>query len=166
MSWQREGFESVFSCFIDEANVVYANDHWYDRFFARRADKARKQWSEHVRLTYFVVRDAIDHIKSNTDDSFVDDRDTRASIERLLADGADVNEEAVVGPGLGKGWTPLMVASVHGHTEAVRVLLAAGAEINMTNGDGMTALSWARRAGHEEVERVLLEHGGKEGPFE
>ena len=41
------------------------------------------------------------------------------------------------------GYTPLMTASYHGHTEVVRVLLAAGADKDLRNKKGKTALDLA-----------------------
>lgn len=53
------------------------------------------------------------------------------------------------------GTTALMMASLQGHTDLARLLLAAGADPAVRNAKGMTALAFAQRRGHEEVVRLL-----------
>ena len=56
-----------------------------------------------------------------------------------------------------KGWTALMAAAFHGHTEIVTSLLKVkGIEVNATNEDGWTAIMWAARHGHLGVIAALL----------
>ncbi len=55
--------------------------------------------------------------------------------------------------------TPLMLAALGGHTEAVRLLLEAGADVKLRNGDGHTALLLALCGASEEMVRLLLEAG-------
>ena len=52
-----------------------------------------------------------------------------------------------------------MRAAWNGHTEIVRLLLEAGAEVNglKANNNGMTALMRAAEMGHTEIARLLLE---------
>ena len=55
---------------------------------------------------------------------------------------------------------PLLIdASRNGEIEAVRSLLAEGADVNETQGDGMSALHWAAEFGHAEVVDLLLSAG-------
>jgi ankyrin repeat protein len=53
------------------------------------------------------------------------------------------------------GATPLQWASLRGHVEAVRALLAEGADVGALNNDGETALDVARRAKRSDVVEVL-----------
>jgi ankyrin repeat protein len=60
------------------------------------------------------------------------------------------------------GITPLMAAAQAGHTETVRTLLDAGADVNARRGGGAkgrTALIDAAGAGHAEIVRLLLGKG-------
>ncbi len=56
-------------------------------------------------------------------------------------------------------YTPLIVGSAWGRTEAVRLLLNEGADINNTDGDKQTALFLACWNKREEVIRILLKSG-------
>ena len=64
------------------------------------------------------------------------------------------------------GWTALLEAIILGdggprHTECVRLLLAAGADPNLADGQGVTPLTHARRKGHAEMARLLEAAGGR-----
>ena len=56
-------------------------------------------------------------------------------------------------------FTPLLFAARHGDLESVRVLLAAGADIEETAADGYTALLVASHRHHTELATFLLEQG-------
>ena len=72
----------------------------------------------------------------------------------LLEAGADVNYRSPLGA------TPLASAASNGHTEVVRVLLKARAEVNKAgNTDGETPLHLAADRGHTEVMLLLLAAG-------
>jgi hypothetical protein len=68
--------------------------------------------------------------------------------------GADVNTRSE-----SNGYTPLIWASSRGHTEAVRLLLEAGADVDLEANDGQTALMRAADYGHAEVVELLLKSG-------
>ena len=104
-----------------------------------------------------------------------------ARVEQLLKQGADVNSEQK------NGWTVLMDAAKEGHTEIVKVLIVAGADmtkygdtalmfalghtetasalieagadVNAKHEDGFTPLLLAARGGQAEMVRVLIEAG-------
>ena len=57
------------------------------------------------------------------------------------------------------GDTPLHSAAQWGHKDIVKMLLANGAEVNVTNKWGQTPLHYASVFGHEEVIRTLLNAG-------
>ena len=80
--------------------------------------------------------------------------------ERLLSHGADPNAPDDV------GWTPLYLSAFMGQANAVCVLVANGAAVNVLNDAGRTALHEAVRggalellAGQSRVVAVLLENG-------
>lgn len=58
-----------------------------------------------------------------------------------------------------KGYTALMWASYHGHTEIVTILLAHGANVNEKDNEGFTALKWAAYKDQREVCVMLLGRG-------
>jgi ankyrin repeat protein len=64
------------------------------------------------------------------------------------------------------GWTALMEAVVLGdggsrHTEIVRLLVAAGADIDIPDRDGVTALAHARQRGYSAIVSILETAGAK-----
>ena len=59
-------------------------------------------------------------------------------------------------PKLAGDWSALMVASYTGYTEAVEVLLKAGADKEAVNSmDNKTASDYALEQGHEEIVKLL-----------
>ena len=64
------------------------------------------------------------------------------------------------------GWTALLEAIILGdggprHTECVRLLLAAGANPNLADGQGVTPLAHARRRGQVQIGRLLVDAGAR-----
>jgi ankyrin repeat protein len=93
-----------------------------------------------------------------------------ATVERLIAEGADVNEKSPVLANGNDGQTPLLVACFLGHAAIARALVAAGANPRINDYLlGATPAHKAAYAGRPELLRALREHGGSEinaqGPF-
>jgi ankyrin repeat protein len=82
----------------------------------------------------------------------VDKGDTQ-SVERLLAEGADVNARNRAGDPL------LAVAIRKGHLDIVRMLLDRGADVNVSGDLGVTPLMFAASSGNLELTRELLRLG-------
>jgi hypothetical protein len=64
------------------------------------------------------------------------------------------------------GWTALIEAIVLGdggarHTETLRLLVEAGANVNLPDRNGRTPLSLARAGGHEAMVRLLQRAGAR-----
>jgi ankyrin repeat protein len=64
------------------------------------------------------------------------------------------------------GWTALMESIVLGnggknHTDTLRVLVEAGADVNIADRQGVTPLAHARRRGYAEMVRILEAAGAK-----
>lgn len=62
------------------------------------------------------------------------------------------------------GWTALLEAIILGdcdarHTEIVQLLVEAGADVNLADGDGVTPLQHARKPGCEEIRTILQDAG-------
>lgn len=63
-------------------------------------------------------------------------------------------------------WTALLEAIILGnggatHTEIVRLLVNAGADVNLADGDGVTPLQHARQRGYTQIERLLRDAGAR-----
>lgn len=78
---------------------------------------------------------------------------THANVVRRLFQLADVNVRAKQ-----HGQTALMLAVSHGRLDMVKLLLEAGADINIQDEDGSTALMCAAEHGHIEIVKHFLTH--------
>ncbi|MDR6980014.1 ankyrin repeat protein [Streptomyces sp. 3330] len=79
---------------------------------------------------------------------------------RLLEAGAPPDAESA---GLGAEGTPLCAAACWGHIDAVRALLAHGADPNLRedHGTGLTPLAWATAGPHPETVAALRAAGAR-----
>ncbi|HEV7371145.1 ankyrin repeat domain-containing protein [Arenibaculum sp.] len=75
-------------------------------------------------------------------------------LEDVIAAGRDLDHE------LADGKTALMLAAERGRSEAVGMLLEAGAAPNARSRNGGTALMYAAGIGDNESIRILVRHGG------
>ncbi|MFC6092804.1 ankyrin repeat domain-containing protein [Saccharothrix sp. BKS2] len=88
-------------------------------------------------------------------------------VQVLLANGAEVDARHPVLNGFNDLHTPLLVASRDGHTEIVRALIAAGADVNATEPTfGAVPLHKAVYNGHADITRVLVETPGTDIDFQ
>ena len=81
------------------------------------------------------------------------ERGDLAAIDRLLAQGVDVNSKDA------RGETALMKAAEQGQSLAVHALLARKADVNARGNEGHTALMYAAFAGQVEAVQALLGGG-------
>lgn len=74
------------------------------------------------------------------------------ALRQHIAAGSDLNVKDPFG-----GSSPLISAAVFGKTEAAKILLNAGVDINFQNNDGSTALHTAAFFCRPEIVKLLLE---------
>ena len=67
------------------------------------------------------------------------------AVSALLANGANVNERT------SGGQTPLILATIFGHTHLLPLLLQAGADPHLRDNLGLNAIDWAQRRGANEA---------------
>ena len=79
--------------------------------------------------------------------------DLRA-MKRYISEGADVNA-----PDESMNISPLAWSASHGQTEATRLLIENGADVNIKDDDGSTPLHSAAVFGRAEVAKLLVENG-------
>ena len=86
-----------------------------------------------------------------------------ASVRELIGQGVDVNELDAAGD------APLVMAAYNGHTEIVRLLLEAGADVSAVDPQmKATALHAAAYAGRTAAAKLLIAHHidiDKQGPY-
>jgi TonB family protein len=71
------------------------------------------------------------------------------AVKALLAEGTNIDGST---PG---GQTPLMLAAFFGRADIVRLLLEAGADVELKDGLGLSAREWAERRGFSEIIELL-----------
>jgi ankyrin repeat protein len=74
-------------------------------------------------------------------------------VASLIKSGAKINYSS-----FDDGLTPLIAAAQHGHLEVVKILISAGADINLKDGGG-SPLFWAAFFSQKEVFKYLLSKG-------
>ena len=78
--------------------------------------------------------------------------DNLDAVKQHIAAGSDLNVKDPFG-----GSSPLISATVFGKTEAAKLLVAAGVDLNFQNNDGSTALHTAAFFCRPEMVKLLLE---------
>lgn len=73
-----------------------------------------------------------------------------ALIRLLVRYGAKIDRKDA------KGWTPLVMATQHGHLGSVQALIESGADLHATTNNGLTALDIAQHLKHETIVQYLL----------
>ena len=76
------------------------------------------------------------------------------AMKRYIAEGADVNA-----PDENLNIPPLAWSALHGQTEAARLLIENGADVNIKDDDGSTPLHGAAVFGRADVAKLLIENG-------
>jgi len=56
------------------------------------------------------------------------------------------------------GFSPLLIASYHGHTRLVEFLVKNGADIDKQENRGWTSLMYASYCNYKEIAKILLKH--------
>ncbi|MFI0241389.1 ankyrin repeat domain-containing protein [Streptomyces sp. NPDC016845] len=90
-----------------------------------------------------------------------------AAVRTELSSGAEVDRRFPVVTGFNDAHTPLLVASRDGHTDIVRALLAAGADVNAVEPTfGAVPLHKAVYNGHADITALLVEAPGIDLDFQ
>ena len=58
------------------------------------------------------------------------------------------------------GWRPLHLAAAANNLDAIKALVAQGADVRASNHEGATPLALAEQKGHREAAAFLKRHGG------
>jgi ankyrin repeat protein len=83
------------------------------------------------------------------------------NVRTLIAAGVDVDHVNKL------GWTGMLEAIILSdggprHVEIVKLLVDAGADVNLADGEGVTPLAHARQRGYTEIEAILVAAGAHE----
>lgn len=76
-------------------------------------------------------------------------------VRKHIAAGTDINEKDAM-----SGSTPLISAASFGKNDIAKVLIDAGADLNLRNNDGATALHVAAFFARVEIVQLLIDAGG------
>jgi len=88
---------------------------------------------------------------------FRSDPVSRRSFQIRRENNADLRE--FIDATANNGRTALTYAARRGHTDAVRFLINAGANVNVRDNRGETALMYAAFSGHTDIARLLIQAG-------
>ena len=85
-----------------------------------------------------------------------------AKMRKALRMGADPDMSSVK-HNHGNGCTPLRDAAIMGDYEPARILIEAGADVNMKDPVGKTPLDYATAEGYDDIVELLLANGARSG---
>jgi ankyrin repeat protein len=97
--------------------------------------------------------DLVCMLKQETALAMAVDRNHEEKVRLLLEYHADIEVKNE------NGYTPLIIATLHGNETIVRMLLDRGADIEAKDFKGRTPLHWAADKDHAAIVRLLLEKG-------
>jgi ankyrin repeat protein len=86
----------------------------------------------------------------------VEDKTSAEIVEKLLAHGAKINAKSPQ-----QGRTPLHEAAGRGRYKSAERLIAAGADVSVTDKKGHTPLWYAKDKDHTDIVELLRKHGAK-----
>jgi ankyrin repeat protein len=85
----------------------------------------------------------------------------RACLDGNLNKAKELLDQGASPDYLCKSFSPLIIASLKGHTEIVQLLLEKGADVNLRTENGPTALMEASARGHADIVKTLLDKGAE-----
>lgn len=77
------------------------------------------------------------------------------TIRRLIAEGIDINSQD------SQGRTAMIIATYNHDVENAKILIDAGANVNIPDNKNVTPLQHAREKGFKEIEQILLKARAK-----
>lgn len=128
--------ERLASAFFDSANQENGGHFaaWYQCAYPRRGSRT---WT--TKPLYICAREGL--------------------VDILKIVLPNISKAQLEEKGGSRGSTALHVAAAFGETEAVELLIAAGADVHERNRDGETGLQWAWFWGHDDTVEVLRQAG-------
>jgi ankyrin repeat protein len=138
---------------------TFIRNHWQETAL----DLARRDGLEEIALLIAEYDEAVQRRLRAAPLAGAIEAGEVAEVERLLADGADVNARLPMTGTPNDDYTPLAIAAREGHSEIVRALLEAGADPRPVIGLFLgTAIHEASYFGHGEVIRAMAGGHGRQ----
>jgi hypothetical protein len=161
--------EKLYSCLTEELDTFKKNEAAWETNHIRQAllDKGIPTTIE--ALAQCVAENKVDEISLFIAAGFLPDAKDKKGIpllcisarnghlntaEFLLRSGAQVDILSE-----DRGSTPLIDSAMGRHKEVIKILIDAGADVNIKNGDGQTALIIVVGAGDVEIVEILVKAG-------
>jgi ankyrin repeat protein len=112
--------------------------------------------------------DAVSSLLQNGADPTVTDNDGLTPLMNAAENGTvatmkllveHANDPAYINIMSNTGFSPLIIASAHGHVDAVEYLVNAGADVDAVHENKVTALMYAAASGHVDTMKILIQKG-------